>query len=131
MMAILESAAISSEPRPVLWAHATRDGAHHSFKHRVRELARQMPLHAVTWYERPRVIDRVGLDYDHAGRITSAALSVGGVALVESDVYVCGPKPFMAAMQTLLTSRGVPEAQIRKEVFGPDTQAGKCPGGPE
>jgi nitric oxide dioxygenase len=129
MMAILEAVAISAEPRPVLWAHATRDGAHHCFKHRVRELAQQIPLHAVTWYERPRAIDRVGLDYNHAGRITGAALSAAGVALAASDIYVCGPKPFMAAMQALLTERGVPAAQIRKEVFGPDTQAGVCPGG--
>jgi nitric oxide dioxygenase len=130
MMAILEAVAISSGPRPVLWAHATRDGTHHSFKHRVRELAQQMPLHTVTWYEQPKDIDRMGHDYDHAGRITGAALSAACVALVKSDIYVCGPKPFMVAMQTLLTQQGVPEAQIRKEVFGPDTQAGAYRGGP-
>jgi nitric oxide dioxygenase len=122
MMAILEAEAIGSESRPVLWAHATRDGAHHCFKHRVRELTQKMPLDAVTWYERPRAIDRVGHDYDHAGRITGPVLNAASAALAESDVYVCGPKPFMTAMQAILTSRGVPEAQIRKEIFGPDTQ---------
>jgi nitric oxide dioxygenase len=130
MMAILEAVAVSSKPRPVLWAHATRDGAHHCFKHRVRELAPQMQLDAVTWYERPRAIDRVGRDYDHAGRITGPTLNAASVALAESDVYVCGPKPFMTAMQAILTSRGVPEAQIRKEIFGPDTEASEIrPGG--
>jgi nitric oxide dioxygenase len=130
MMAILEAVAISSEPRPVLWAHATRDGAHHCFKHRVRELAPQMQLDAMTWYERPRAIDRVGRDYDHAGRITGPTLNAASVALAESDVYVCGPKPFMTAMQAILTSRGVPNAQIRKEIFGPDTEASEIrPGG--
>ena len=40
--------------------------------------------------------------------------------LLDSQAYLCGPLPFMDLVRTELLARGLPEANIHCEVFGPD-----------
>ncbi|SKV54377.1 3-ketosteroid-9-alpha-hydroxylase reductase subunit [Mycobacteroides abscessus subsp. massiliense] len=36
-----------------------------------------------------------------------------------STVFVCGPRPFMSAINEDLVSLGIPQEQINHELFGP------------
>lgn len=38
----------------------------------------------------------------------------------ETDVYMCGPLPFMQAQWNALLAAGAPAACLHREVFGPD-----------
>jgi len=46
------------------------------------------------------------------------------------QVFTCGPLPFMRQVRSTLLARGVPAAQIRYEVFGPDLWAAQMPPAP-
>lgn len=38
---------------------------------------------------------------------------------LSSTVFVCGPRPFMSAINENLVSLGIPQEQINHELFGP------------
>ncbi len=38
----------------------------------------------------------------------------------DTDVYLCGPLPFMQQQWQALLGAGVPVARLRREVFGPE-----------
>jgi nitric oxide dioxygenase len=38
----------------------------------------------------------------------------------KAQAYICGPLPFMDSVRETLVVRGLPEANIHYEVFGPD-----------
>ncbi|KMO11103.1 pyridoxamine 5'-phosphate oxidase family protein [Methylobacterium platani] len=61
---------------------------------------------------------RAGRDYDAAGRI-DAALVARHAPLAEAEVFLCGPAAFTQALYDALRARGVPDARIRAEAFGP------------
>jgi ferredoxin-NADP reductase len=59
---------------------------------------------------------------DHSTRKGAALLSPATLAklvprIANSDVYVCGPAPMMAATRHALDQLGVPEDQIHDERF--------------
>ncbi len=120
MMSMLETLVSQKTSRQVLWAHATRDGSHHSFKDRVRALAENGQVNVVTWYEHPKLGDVKGVDFDHAGLVTGDELARAAPWLADAHVYICGPKPFMRAMREALIYQNVPPSQLHAEVFGPD-----------
>ncbi|TGE00155.1 NO-inducible flavohemoprotein [Methylobacterium nonmethylotrophicum] len=119
MMSMLETIGAETPERPTWYVHGARDGRVHAMAERARALAAGHPairLHTV--YEAPQGSDRLGTDYDAAGRITPDWL-VAHTPAAEATYYLCGPKPFLASLVHGLARLGVPETRIRYEFFGP------------
>jgi nitric oxide dioxygenase len=62
-----------------------------------------------------------GSGADHQGYLDRAALSQW-LGAPDADVYFCGPKPFMAAVNAQLLDLGYEDSQLHYEVFGPSTR---------
>jgi MOSC domain-containing protein YiiM/ferredoxin-NADP reductase len=116
VLAMLHALAAARSARPVLWLHAARDGQHHPFATEVRRL---MPAltHGRLYicYSRPASRDRMGEDFDAAGRLSPLVLGEIGIPR-EADVYLCGPNRFMADMKAALAAFVAPE-RIHLEIF--------------
>jgi MOSC domain-containing protein YiiM/ferredoxin-NADP reductase len=116
VLAMLHALAAARSARPVLWLHAARDGQHHPLATEVRRL---MPAltHGRLYicYSRPASRDRMGEDFDAAGRLSPLVLGEIGIPR-EADVYLCGPNRFMADMKAALAAFVAPE-RIHLEIF--------------
>jgi MOSC domain-containing protein YiiM/ferredoxin-NADP reductase len=116
VLAMLHALAAARSARPVLWLHAARDGQHHPFAAEVRRL---MPAlthgRLYVCYSRPASRDRMGEDFDAAGRLSRLVLGEIGIPR-EADIYLCGPNRFMADMKAALAVFVAPE-RIHLEIF--------------
>jgi nitric oxide dioxygenase len=114
MIAALARIAQHNPQRRVIFAHAARGAAHHPHQGDIAAARNVMPhLQVVTFYE-----DRLGAPGALAGRMDVARLPAWPRA--ETNVYMCGPLPFMQAQWLALTGAGVPAARLHREVFGPE-----------
>lgn len=121
-LSMVEDMAERGESRPVRVLHAVRDRTHHAFGPRLRALtARHANIKADIFYETVNEQDVQGRDYDHAGRIDPAALSVPSSA-PDTHYMVCGPTGFMASMIRGLRAGGVSPDRISYEFFGSHEQ---------
>jgi ferredoxin-NADP reductase/MOSC domain-containing protein YiiM len=118
VMAMLHWLAANASARPVWWIYAARNGLNHPFGREARGLLARLP-HARSYvpYSRPSAIDRLGIDFDAAGRLSVAALEKLGVPL-EADFYLCGPSVFLEEFIAGLSAWGVARHRIHSEVFG-------------
>jgi len=117
MISALNRIAEVAPQRRVIFAHAARDEKHHPHQDDVALAAARMPnLQTVFFYE----------DLS-AGKPGKSA--VGGRMVIDklpqwdaanTDVYMCGPLPFMQDQWASLVKRGVPAKHLHREVFGPD-----------
>ena len=73
--------------------------------------------HSHVRYSRPRPRDRLGRDYDAAGRLTGSEILALGVP-VDADFRLCGPTPFVSAVTADLLANGAHRERIRSESFG-------------
>lgn len=118
MLAMLERLVETQTERPVVFIHAAIDGSVHAFADRLREIATGHPnVSTLVLYENPRGEDVRGVHYDLAGRVSALALE--GRVSDSADCYFCGPKPFMRAVDEILSEMGVPQSRRKFEVFGP------------
>ena len=71
VLAMLHALAVSRSTRQVVWLHAARDRQHHPFAAEVRGLLPAL-IHARSYvcYSRPDAGDKVGQDFDAAGRLS-------------------------------------------------------------
>lgn len=107
MIGALNRIAMVDPQRRVIFAHAARDADH--FPHQadiVAAMARMPHLQVVTFLE------------DRDGMMSIARLP--SWPRDETDVYMCGPLPFMQAQWNALLAAGAPVARLHREVFGPD-----------
>ena len=119
MMSMLHAVAAEGGARPVWFVHGARDGQHHPLAEEVRNLAESRPSFNVhVAYSRPGPEDRIGRDYDSAGRVDGALLA-RLVEAVEAHYFLCGPTRFMADVQSALERQGVCPERIHTESFGP------------
>lgn len=105
--------------RQVTVLHADRSPARHAHRRELKELVDHLPgakLHH--WYEDLGV--RPATDTVQPGRIDLGNIPIPSGA----QAYLCGPLPFMDQVRRSLVDRGVPEANIHYEVFGPDVWLG-------
>ncbi len=96
VMAMLHSLEAHTSPRPGLVdIRSPHCGVEHPFAQEARDLLAKLP-HARSHvaYSRPEASDRLGIDFDAAGRLTVAFLENLGVPR-EADFYVCGPSAFL------------------------------------
>jgi ferredoxin-NADP reductase len=119
MTSMLGALARPEEKRAVWFVHGARDGAHHPLAAEVRLAAQGNPrVQAHMVYSKPRPEDLNGQEYDHVGHIDISLIETV-LPILDADFYLCGPVPFMAAIQDGLEARGVPPEQIHRETFGP------------
>lgn len=88
-----------------------RDAEHHIMKDQLMALSQQYGFDYKVAYE-------FGTEADHQGYLDEAALEQW-LTSKTADVYFCGPKPFMQALDQLLAQLGYAENQRHYEVFGP------------
>jgi ferredoxin-NADP reductase/MOSC domain-containing protein YiiM/ferredoxin len=118
VMAMLHALAAQASPRTVWWIHGARNRLDHTFAREADDLLAKLP-HARSFvqYSRPEATDKLGVDYDAAGRLTVAVLERLGVPR-ESDFYVCGPPTFMDELTAGLGRWGVAGDHVHTEIFG-------------
>lgn len=122
MVSVLKALSRQNPARPVVFAHAARDGAQQALLADVREAARHMPrLRTVLFHEQGREHD-AHQDLAHTtyrGRMTLEPV-LADVDLAQAQVLMCGPLPFMRAQWDGLRHQGVSAERIHREVFGPE-----------
>jgi nitric oxide dioxygenase len=90
-----------------------RNAAHHIMKDKLKRLSDKYGFEYKVAYE-------VGEGADHQGYLDEAILN-NWLKNREADVYFCGPKPFMGALDNILAALGYVEQQRHCEIFGPAT----------
>ncbi|MBM7085952.1 globin domain-containing protein [Micromonospora humidisoli] len=116
-MSALAHLAATAPDRPVVLAHADRDGAAHAHRADLVELHARLPrLRLRLWYEETTGDDARGLPAEVTrGRIDPELIPLSP----DVHVHLCGPLPFMNRVRGGLLRRGVPVERIAYEVFGP------------
>ncbi|HKX31687.1 MAG TPA: MOSC and FAD-binding oxidoreductase domain-containing protein [Blastocatellia bacterium] len=118
VMAMLHALAAQASMRPVWWIFGARNRGDHPFAREARDLLAKIPnARSHVQYSRPDPADRLGFDFDAAGRLTATVLEELGVPL-ESDFYLCGPPAFLADFTAGLAQRVVTPDRIHTELFG-------------
>jgi nitric oxide dioxygenase len=120
MMSMLETLSVVTPERRTWYIHGALNGKVHAMGARARALAAQAPgIRLHTFYSAPQARDQRGQQYDEAGRISADWLAQH-TPLEQATYFLCGPKPFMQALVTGLSAKGVPDERIRHEFFGPE-----------
>ncbi|MDQ1922739.1 globin domain-containing protein [Massilia pseudoviolaceinigra] len=115
MIAALKRIAQVHPRRHVIFAHAARNAQHHAHQLDVAAARSVMPnLQVVTFYEEVSAHDDAVL----TGWMDVTYLPAW--PRQETNVYMCGPLPFMQAQWLALVGAGVPVERLHREVFGPD-----------
>ncbi len=113
MIAALNRIALVNPERRVIFAHAARNAAHHAHGADIAAAQARMPhLHVVSFHEEG---DAEGV---LKGKMELARLPSWPRG--ETEVYMCGPLPFMQAQWNALLAAGAPASRLHREVFGPD-----------
>lgn len=77
-------------------------------------------------YTRPLPTDRLGIDFDAAGRL--GADDLAALALPEdAEYYLCGPASFLADMSAALQAQGSQPGRLHVEAFGAAAPSGDRP----
>lgn len=119
LLAMLRALSVSEPDRRVVLVTAARHAGDHPFRQEISTLGGKMPnLSLHTRYSEPDPSSRI--QPDSVGIVDAALLQVV-LPGTDIDVYLCGPAPFMTAMDQALSRLGVAEDRIRYEAFGPAT----------
>ncbi len=118
VLAMLHALAAGGSHREVWWAHGARNKAEHALAAEVQGLLKLLRRgHSCILYSAPDPTDRLGVDFDAAGRLDVHVLQKLG-APREADFYLCGPAGFMSALTADLMNWGVPAERVHSENFG-------------
>jgi len=120
VLAMLHALASAASRREVWWLYGARNRNDHPFANESRGLLKTLERgKAYVAYSRPGPEDRIGQDYDLAGRLSMPVLEQIGVPRV-AHFYLCGPSAFLKEFTSGLNAWGVPPARIHAEIFGPE-----------
>jgi ferredoxin-NADP reductase/MOSC domain-containing protein YiiM len=118
VLSMLHQLAAQQPGREVWWLHGARDGAEHTFAAESAELLDNVAgAHRHIAYSRPDTSDRLGVDYDAVGRLSSTMLHELSLP-ADAEAYVCGPASFMTAIRGALAECGLDASRIHTETFG-------------
>jgi hypothetical protein len=121
LLAMLRDLAVREAARKVVLIMGMRHHRDHPFQSEVTGLARRMPNLTVHVRYSEQLEDAFeGQAPDSFGLVDEALLR-DLVPAPDVDVYLCGPGPFMNAMDQALAALGVPDERVRFEPFGPAT----------
>lgn len=98
----------------VAFVHCCKDADHHVMADELRRLSARHGFKYHVSYE-------TASGADHQGHLDPTTLS-RWIDTPDADVYFCGPKPFMTAVNSALLGLGFKDAQLHYEVFGPGTR---------
>lgn len=119
LMSMLNTLVELKSKRSITWIHAAINGRVHSMGEHVRQLAEKNDgLRAYVCYENPTEEDRQNGNFDFEGRIEKEWLKP--LIPQDSDIYFCGPVPFMKHIQDSLWEFGVSKERMHYEFFGSD-----------
>ncbi|MCQ4159463.1 NO-inducible flavohemoprotein [Roseomonas sp. GC11] len=119
MVSMAETIAARHPGLETHFIHAALNSGTHAMGEHLRGLAaRHGRMRVTTFYSDPLPADRAGTTHDETGLISAAWLQAHA-PLAAADVYLCGPKPFMAAMLGALRQAGLDPARLHFETFGP------------
>lgn len=106
--------------REAWFFYATRNSNDIALRDEIRDVAskNKKQFHTVTLYSEPTDRCVEGEDYDCKGFLSVDVLK-RHLKTSNYEFYICGPPPMMEAIVKALLDWGVPEADIRFEVFGP------------
>ncbi|OIJ41401.1 globin domain-containing protein [Massilia timonae] len=117
MIGALNRIALVNPQRRVIFAHAARCAAHHPHQADIAAARARMPhLEVVTFLEQG----------NESGNNAGTLPGFMDLARLpkwprgETNVYMCGPLPFMQAQWNALLEDGAPAERLHREVFGPD-----------
>ncbi|KAL1865400.1 hypothetical protein Plec18167_009446 [Paecilomyces lecythidis] len=112
----------STTERDIHFIQASRTTKARAFKESINKAAHGNPKVKTTFFvEKPEAGDRAGVDYTYAGRVDLQRLRQQNELFLnnpETEYYICGPSPFMQAMQSGLLQFGVGPERIHMELFG-------------
>lgn len=123
LLGMLQAIERSAPAREVWWIHSARNAAGYPFLREVEAAAARMSnFHSIKVFSRPAAEEKIGIAYDIRGHLDVTVLThlkfpAGCV------YYLCGPLSYMTAITTALRSLGVPDPQIRSELFLPPKPA--------
>lgn len=119
VLSMLKSLAAQQVSTPVYFIHAARNSRVHALGQEARQTATECPAIQTHFrYDQPLEDDVRERRCDSAGVIDNALLNEL-VPHDDAEFYFCGPKPFMVGLYQELKNRGVDEARIHFEFFGP------------
>ncbi len=98
----------------LVFIHCCKDRAHHVMADELRRLSAQHGFKYYVSYETDN-------GADHQGYLNRDVLAQW-LTQPDADVYFCGPKPFMAALNIQLLNMDFKDSQLHYEVFGPGTR---------
>ncbi|ADG96965.1 Oxidoreductase FAD-binding domain protein [Segniliparus rotundus DSM 44985] len=112
IMGMLHALAAERSERSTTVLHADRALSTHAYRAELADLVGQLPNGRLwTWYQ--------SLDGSRRGAL-SGLMDFDAVDVAPDAVaYVCGPTPFLGYAVSALTAKGLSEADVRYEVFGP------------
>jgi nitric oxide dioxygenase len=119
LMSMLKTLAFHRMKSPVYFIHAARNSRHHAFANEVRRLSIKCPSFRTHFvYDSPLSEDVLHSRCDSTGFVDEELLAEL-LPTIDSEVFLCGPKPFMLGVLECLNSLGVADSSIHYEFFGP------------
>jgi anaerobic selenocysteine-containing dehydrogenase/ferredoxin-NADP reductase len=107
----------AAEAPEVVLIYANPNGASHAFRERIAELKERLPrLSVIDVYSAPLPHEMPGRDFDVAGIVGEAVVDQSWIDR-RARFYLCGPKPMMEHVKSLLAARGVLPFEIFSEEF--------------
>ena len=94
---------------------AVQNSALHPFKKDIESIATMRNIKNTVFYSNPLEEDVEGIDFDKKGYVNKEFLAES--VNLEADFYLCGPPPFMKAIEGALLELGVPKERINYELF--------------
>ena len=94
---------------------AVQNSAIHPFKDDIAAIADLRKINNTVFYSQPLDTDKEGIDYNFKGYVNKDFLKKN--VNLSSDFYLCGPPPFMKAVESTLLELGVKKDKINYELF--------------
>jgi ferredoxin-NADP reductase len=119
LLAMLHELASTASHREVWWLYGTRNRNEHPFAEESRALFKGLRHgRGYVCYSRANPGDRLGQDYDAAGRLGLPVLNQLG-APRDPDFDLCGPPAFLSDLVSALRNWGVSPGRVFTELFAP------------
>lgn len=119
LLSMAKALVASESSAPIVFIQAARDGAVHAFRDEVKSLSSGTSDVTVRFiYDNPTPEDIAYGRCDEVGLVTPDLLQ-SLVPIERTSFYFCGPKLFMAAIDSMLSGLGVEDSRRHCEFFGP------------
>ena len=105
----------SSIRNNIHFIQAVQNSKIHPFKKDIESIAKLKNIKSTVFYSNPLNEDIEGVEFDYTGYVNKDFLK-NNINL-NSDFYLCGPPPFMKAVESILLELGVDNSKINYELF--------------